>query len=79
MMIPYNLIYNFILTRCINYNIDESHAIKHSMDVLRYSQQILLSESIKLGVIILSKSNLTGSSVVCSIIILSPLLFKLLS
>jgi len=47
MMIPYNLIYNFILTRCINYNIDESHAIKHSMDVLRYSQQILLSESIK--------------------------------
>ena len=47
MMIPYNLIYNFILTRCINYDIDESHAIKHSMDVLRYSQKILLSESIK--------------------------------
>ena len=41
MYIPYNLIYNFIVNRCIKLSIDESHAVKHSMDVLKYSQKIL--------------------------------------
>ena len=44
MDIPYNIIYNFLINRCIRLNIDESHAIKHSMDVLKYSQKILNDE-----------------------------------
>ncbi len=44
MYIPYNIIYNFLINRCIRLNIDESHAIKHSMDVLKYSQKILNDE-----------------------------------
>ena len=41
MIVPYKIIYNFIVNRCIKLNIDESHAVKHSMDVLKYSQKIL--------------------------------------
>lgn len=44
MLIPYKLIYNFILNRCIKLSIDESHAVKHSMDVLKYSQKIYNEE-----------------------------------
>ena len=44
MTIPYNLIYDFIVKRCIDLKIDESHAVKHSMDVLKYSQKILEDE-----------------------------------
>lgn len=44
MLIPYKLIYNFILNRCITLNIDESHAVKHSMDVLKYTQKIYNEE-----------------------------------
>ena len=44
MLIPYTLIYNFIVNRCIKLNIDESHAVKHSMDVLKYSQKIVNEE-----------------------------------
>mgnify|MGYP001052355393 CR=1 FL=1 len=44
MYIPYNIIYNFLINRCLRLNIDESHAIKHSMDVLKYSQKILDDE-----------------------------------
>lgn len=47
MLIPYNLIYNFIVKRCVKLNIDESHAVKHSMDVLKYSQKILNEETKK--------------------------------
>lgn len=42
--IPYNKIYDFIVKRCLNLSIDESHAVKHSMDVLKYSQKILENE-----------------------------------
>ena len=44
MLIPYKLIYNFILNRCITLSIDESHAVKHSMDVLKYTQKIYNEE-----------------------------------
>ena len=44
MEIPYNKIYDFIVKRCINLNIDESHAVKHSMDVLKYSHKIVNDE-----------------------------------
>lgn len=44
MEIPYNKIYEFIEKRCVDLNIDESHAVKHSMDVLKYSQKILEKE-----------------------------------
>ena len=44
MLIPYKLIYNFILDRCITLSIDESHAVKHSMDVLKYTQKIYNEE-----------------------------------
>lgn len=46
MIVPYKIIYNFIVNRCIKLNIDESHAVKHSMDVLKYSQKILDIEKI---------------------------------
>ena len=42
--IPYNKIYDFIVKRCLKLKIDESHAVKHSMDVLKYSQKILNDE-----------------------------------
>ena len=42
--IPYNKIYDFIVKRCLKLSIDESHAVKHSMDVLKYSQKILDEE-----------------------------------
>ena len=46
MLIPYNLIYQFIVNRCMKLNIDESHAVKHSMDVLKYSQKIFEQEKL---------------------------------
>lgn len=42
--IPFNKIYDFIVKRCLKLNIDESHAVKHSMDVLKYSQKIINDE-----------------------------------
>ena len=45
MLIPYNLIYNFIVNRCTSLKIDESHAVKHSLNVLKYSQKIFNIES----------------------------------
>ena len=44
MDIPFNAIYNYITKRCLDLKIDESHAVKHSMDVLKYSQKILNEE-----------------------------------
>lgn len=40
----FDKIYKFIIQRCYDLNIDESHAVKHSMDVLKYSQKILIEE-----------------------------------
>ena len=44
MMIPYNLIFNFITRTCTKFSIDESHGLKHSMDVFKYSQRIVDNE-----------------------------------
>ena len=44
MIIPYNLIFNFITRTCNKFSIDESHGLKHSMDVFKYSQRIINSE-----------------------------------
>jgi len=44
MMIPYNLIFKFITRTCSKFSIDESHGLKHSMDVFKYSQRIMNSE-----------------------------------
>jgi len=41
MLIPYNVIVNFIIKRCCVLKIDESHALGHSLEVLKYSQRIL--------------------------------------
>ena len=37
-------LYNFVITTSLEYNIDESHALKHSMDVYYYSNRIYMSE-----------------------------------
>lgn len=44
MRIPYNAIFNFIDRTCKFYNIDESHGLRHSMEVLRFSKNILNEE-----------------------------------
>lgn len=41
MIIPYNSIFNFILLTCRRYNIDESHGLIHSMDVLNKANNII--------------------------------------
>jgi len=40
----FNSFFNFILLISKKYNIDESHGIKHSMDVLHFANNIYLSE-----------------------------------
>ena len=45
MNIPYNPIFNFIKNTCKQFDIDESHGIKHSMEVFDFSYSILQSES----------------------------------
>lgn len=45
MYIPYNPIFNFIKNTCKQFDIDESHGIKHSMEVFDFSYSILQSES----------------------------------
>lgn len=37
-------IFQFVIETCADFNIDESHGLKHSMDVLRYSEQIYKDE-----------------------------------
>ena len=46
MKIPFNLISTFIKHTCNKYSIDESHGLKHSMDVFKYSQRIVKTEKI---------------------------------
>ena len=41
MIIPFNSIFNFILLTCRKYNIDESHGLLHSMDVLDKTNNII--------------------------------------
>lgn len=48
MKIPYNLIFNFIKSTCRNYSLDESHGLKHSMEVFQYAQQITNCEKTNL-------------------------------
>jgi len=44
MIIPYNTIFNFIKNTCKQFDIDESHGIKHSMEVFDFAYTILQSE-----------------------------------
>ena len=41
MIIPYNSIFRFIILTCRKYNIDESHGLLHSMDVLNKAENII--------------------------------------
>ena len=61
--IPYNKIYDFIVKRCLKLNIDESHAVKHSMDVLKYSQKILDDELKNNSNLILDENIIYTSSI----------------
>jgi len=36
--------FNFVINNCKHYNIDESHALKHSMEVYKYANNIYKSE-----------------------------------
>ena len=40
-------LYEFIMKTCIEYSIDESHGLSHSIDVYRFTEQIYLNELIK--------------------------------
>lgn len=44
MLISLNKIFKFITTTCNLYNIDESHGIRHSMDILRITRNIYNEE-----------------------------------
>lgn len=44
MKIPYNQIVKFVVDTCAKHNIDDSHGLKHCMDVLNYSQKIFNHE-----------------------------------
>ena len=61
--IHYNKIYDFILKRCLKLKIDESHAVKHSMDVLKYSQKILDDELKNNSNLILDENIIYTSSI----------------
>jgi HD superfamily phosphodiesterase len=39
-----NVAFQYVINTSNKYNIDESHALKHSMDVFHYANKILLSE-----------------------------------
>ena len=45
-MIPFNEIFKFVVDTCAQHNIDDSHGLKHSMDVLNYSQKIFNKEKV---------------------------------
>ena len=45
-MIPFNQIFKFVVDTCAKHSIDDSHGLKHSMDVLNYSQKIFNNEKI---------------------------------
>jgi len=47
MKTPYNIIFNFIRHTCHKFSIDDSHGLKHSMDVFKYSQRILKNEIVQ--------------------------------
>ena len=61
--IPYNKIYDFIVKRCLKLKIDESHAVKHSMDVLKYSQKMLDDELKNNSNLILDENIIYTSSI----------------
>ena len=46
MLIPFNNLFAFIKLKCLECTIDESHAIKHSMDVFNYAHKIFEVEKI---------------------------------
>ena len=39
-----NLAFNYVTNVSLKHNIDESHALKHSMDVFNYANNIFLSK-----------------------------------
>ena len=47
MRTQYNVIFNFIRHTCDKFAIDDSHGLKHSMDVFKYSQRILKNEVVE--------------------------------
>lgn len=47
MLISLNRIFKFITATCNLYNIDESHGIRHSIDMLRMTKNILNEEKVK--------------------------------
>ena len=47
MLISLNKIFKFITTTCNLYNIDESHGVRHSMDILRTTKNIYDEELVK--------------------------------
>lgn len=47
MTVQFNRLFQFIVNTCKQYMIDESHGLKHSMDVFKYSQRIMNSEVIR--------------------------------
>lgn len=40
----YNILFNYVIMTSRKYNIDESHSLKHSMDVLHFANKIYESE-----------------------------------
>ena len=46
-----NKLFHFILLTCKRYNIDESHGMSHSMNVLKYANEIFEEESIKYPIV----------------------------
>lgn len=45
MKIPFKTLYDFVKVTCSKFCIDETHAIRHSMDVCNYANLIFLQES----------------------------------
>ena len=37
-----NLLFEFVMDTCNKYNIDESHGLKHSIDVFNYASKLYL-------------------------------------
>lgn len=60
----YNILFNYVIITSRKFNIDESHSLKHSMDVLNYANKIYESELHKNPYLEEHKNIITTSAII---------------
>lgn len=59
-----NIAFNYVIDTSLKYNIDESHSLKHSMEVLRYANNIYKHEVVKYSFLEKQKDIIFISSII---------------